>query len=468
MVKPSQKLEEVNETGVYYAPWEKNADRIITPFEKFVHRQSASSLCLVVATLLALLFANTSLSQFYYDLTHIKLGISLSSHELKMSLHHWVNDGLMALFFFVIGLELKREILVGELASLKKAALPIIAALGGMVVPALIYLMINSSNDIGIKGWGVPMATDIAFAIGVMILLGDRIPRSLMAFLIALAIADDLGAVIVIALFYTESISIMALSVAGLFTVFLAALNLSGVRSPIPYFLIAVCLWFAMLSSGIHATLAGVIGAFSVPAKPKFDPKKFLDQNNELLETFIKSYQVNNKIITNISMKSIVHSMEELLHSVMTPLQRLEHIWHMPVAFFVLPVFAFFNAGIFINTGFMSDNETLLVFLGVSMGLILGKFIGVAGASWLAIKLNIAQLPNNTNFSQVAGASFLAGIGFTMSIFVAQLAFNDNYELLNSAKIAILFASVISASLGYFWLKWVGHNRRYGSGSELS
>ena len=452
------------DTGIYYAPWEKTADRILTPFEHFVHKETTSSMILIAATLLALICANSALAHFYHDFTHMNVGFTLGEFSLYKSLHHWVNDGLMTLFFFVVGLELKREILVGELASLKKAMLPIIAAIGGMVVPALIYYAINPSGD-GVNGWAIPMATDIAFAIGILVMLGNRVSRSLMAFLVALAIADDLGAVIIIALFYTETINYDALLWAGGITGILALFNIIGVRWPIPYFVVATFLWIAMLFSGIHPTLAGIIGAFTVPARPKYDPEFFKEQQRSLLDTFEASFQLSKQIISNTTMKAVVYKMEELVQSVMTPLQRLEHIWHMPVAFIVIPIFAFFNAGVPISVESLSSMTDNKIMLGVVAGLVLGKFIGITGACYIAIKLKIAQLPSNTCMPQIAGASMLAGIGFTMSIFIAQLAFGGNQQLLDIAKTGILIASLAAGLIGYFWLWYIGKERRYEEGS---
>ena len=461
---PAPHIEEP-ESGVYYAPWEKSADRILTPFERFVHRETTSALFLIGAAILAMVLANSALATLYDDMTHIKMGVTLAGVTLEKTLHHWVNDGLMALFFFVVGLELKREILVGELASLRKAALPIIAAIGGMVVPALIYSGLNPSG-VEAQGWAIPMATDIAFAIGILVLLGNRVPGSLMAFLVALAIADDLGAVLVVAVFYTETLVFPALAAAAGFTAVLVLFNISGIRWPIPYFIMAVFLWFAMLYSGVHPTLAGVIGAFTVPARPKYNARYFNDHMKDLLARFNTSYQVNSRIMTNMTMKSLTQHMEEMLHSVMTPLQRLEHIWHIPVAFFVIPVFALFNAGVPLHMQSFSGVTDNSVMLGIVLGLVAGKFIGITGACWLALKFNLARLPANTSLSQISGAALLAGVGFTMSIFIAQLAFQHHPEILNTAKTGILLASLISGVGGYFWLLIAGRNKRYAMDSS--
>ena len=255
--------------GVYHAPWERSFDRILTPFEEFIHRQTTSGLLLMTTAVLALLLANGPLASAYEHAIHTLIGLNMGSWALEMSLHHWINDGLMALFFFVVGLELKREILVGELAELRNAALPIGAAIGGMVVPALIYSALNPEGDAA-RGWGIPMATDIAFAIGALALLAGRVPKALITFLVALAIVDDLGAVIVIAVFYTDSIALGPLAAAGGLFALLLVFNKGGIRKTMPYFIVAVFLWYTLLQSGVHATLAGILGALSVPATPSF------------------------------------------------------------------------------------------------------------------------------------------------------------------------------------------------------
>ncbi len=441
-------------TGIYHAPWEKSFDKILTPFEEFIHRQTTSGLLLMAMAVLALILANGPLSEIYQHAVHTDISIGVGDWALKMTLHHWINDGLMALFFFVVGLELKRELLVGELAKPRNAALPIAAAVGGMVVPALIYFAINPAGDAAI-GWGIPMATDIAFAIGALALLAGRVPKTLITFLVALAIVDDLGAVIVIAVFYTESIALTPLAIAGgLFTV-LMAFNLVGIRKTLPYFIVAVLLWYALLQSGVHATLAGILGALSVPATPKYDPERFSGQVRELMLRFDASHEPGKSIMTNDKLRAVVQTLENGVHSVEAPLQRLEHVWHMPVAYLVIPIFALANAGIPLTFGSLGETLAHPVMLGVSLGLVLGKFIGITGASWLVLKLGIAVLPKNTRFIQIAGVSLLAGIGFTMSIFVAQLGFAHNEELLLMAKTGILAASILTGVVGFIWLYMV-------------
>lgn len=438
-------------TGVYHAPWEKSFEKILTPFEEFIHRQTTSGLLLMGTAVIALILANGPLSSAYGHLIHTYIGLNIGSWKLEMSLHHWINDGLMALFFFVVGLELKREILVGELAKLRNAILPIGAAIGGMVVPALIYFAINPEGEAS-RGWGIPMATDIAFAIGALALLASRVPKALITFLVALAIVDDLGAVLVIALFYTDTIALTPLAAAGGLFALLLVFNMSGIRKTMPYFIVAVFLWYALMLSGVHATLAGILGALSVPAIPKYKPERFSEHVKELMQRFDDSHQPGKSILTNDKLRAVVQTLENGVHSVEAPLQRLEHVWHMPVAYLVIPIFALANAGIALEFSALGETLAHPVMLGVTLGLVLGKFIGITSVSWILLKLGVAQLPRDTRFTQIAGVSLLAGIGFTMSIFVAQLGFEGQENLLLMAKTGILFASLFAGVAGFIWL----------------
>jgi len=448
-------------TGIYHAPWEKSFDKILTPFEEFIHRQTTSGLLLMGTAVLALVLANGPLASAYEHAVHTLIGINIGSWVLKMTLQHWINDGLMALFFFVVGLELKREILVGELAQLRNAALPIGAAIGGMVVPALIYFAMNPEGEAA-RGWGIPMATDIAFAIGALVLLAGRVPKALITFLVALAIVDDLGAVMVIAVFYTDTIALGPLAVAGGFFALLLVFNKSGIRKTTPYFIVAVFLWYALLQSGVHATLAGILGALSVPAMPKYNPERFSEHVRDLMQRFDASHQPGKSIMTNDELRAVVQTLENGVHSVEAPLQRLEHVWHMPVAYLVIPIFALANAGIPLELGSLGDTLTHPVMLGVSLGLVVGKFIGITGVCWLLLKLDVAVLPKDTRFSQIAGVSLLAGIGFTMSIFVAQLGFGASEELLLMAKTGVLAASLLAGVAGFIWLYLVSRSVEAG------
>lgn len=447
--------DETAPNGRQYAPWERTFTRILTPFEEFIHRQTTTGLVLMGTTVLALLLANSPLAEAYHHLVETYASIGIGSWKLELSVHHWVNDGLMALFFFVVGLELKRELLVGELSKPRQAALPIAAAIGGMAVPALLYFLLNHGGDTA-AGWGIPMATDIAFAIGVMVLLAARVPQALITFLVALAIVDDLGAVVVIALFYTADIAMQWLLAAACCVLVLCTFNLSGVRKPLPYFLVSLLLWYALLQSGVHATLAGVIGAFTVPTRPKYDPAAFSSSMRALLNRFDASHRANPDMLRNSELVAVVQTMENGVNSVQPPLQQLEHQWHLPVALLVIPVFALANAGIPLNGETISAALMHPVSLGIMLGLVAGKAIGITLASWLALKLGIGQLPAGTRFSQIVGVSLLAGIGFTMAIFIAELAFAGRPEALLMAKMGVLLASLFAGMLGTLWLLWCG------------
>jgi len=438
-----------------YAPWEKAFNKISTPFEHFIHAQTTTGMILMIMTVLALVLANTPLTESYAHFFHIKVDLSIGSWTLSNNIHHWINDGLMAIFFFIIGLEIKREILVGELSNIKVAILPILAAIGGMLFPALIYLAINNGTA-GVNGWGIPMATDIAFAISALVLLGKRVPTALVTFLVALAIVDDLGAVLVIAIFYTEQIHFLQLGLAGGMFLLLIILNRIGIRVLLPYFIVAIFMWFFMLESGVHATIAGVIAALAIPSKPRLTPLDFSTKTKALLEEYDK-YEQKEDYLMDEKQKAILLNIKDKIDEVGTPAAKLEHDLHLPVSLIIIPLFALANAGISID--FSSIGSTILqpVSFGIIAGLILGKVLGIFGVSYVAIKLKLASLPKGSSMSQILGVSLLGGIGFTMSIFVADLAFIGNEELIFQAKIGILFASLAAGLLGYFWLRLVGN-----------
>ena len=434
--------------------WEKAFSKVITPFEEFVHKETTSGLLLMACAVLALILANSALHHTYEHILHTPLAISLGHWKLEYSLHHWINDGLMWLFFFLVGLEIKREVLVGQLSDFKQAVLPIIAAIGGMAVPALFYAALNTEG-IGAKGWGIPMATDIAFSIGVLILLGNRVPRSLLTFLVALAIVDDLGAVAVIAIFYTGNIVWGALGIAALLVGLLMVFNRAGIRSPIPYFLVGMLLWLALLQSGIHATVAGILTAWTIPARSKFDIHRFGDIIGTMGERIQQRIQSKEQCVLmrdEEQRRGVVQSLLDGIHMIETPLQRLEHSLHVPVAFIIIPLFALANAGIPI----VPEKIPLLlqepITLGIIFGLVFGKLIGIGGLSLLAVKLGIGQLPEGTRPKHIIGVGMIGGIGFTMSIFIAELAFYGQQRELILAKTGVLFASVIAGLAGFFWL----------------
>ena len=435
----------------YVAPWEKAFDRVLSPIEEFIHRQTTSGILLMLCAVIALIIANSSFADAYHHVFDLYLTVGLENFQLSKSLHHWINDGLMAIFFLVVGLELKRELLVGELANLKQAMLPIIAAIGGMLIPALIYFAMNPSGHTA-DGWGIPMATDIAFALGALALLGKRIPQSLLMFLIAVAIVDDLGAVTVIALFYTETIDMTALGMAAAFTFFLLCLNLGGVRRLSPYLVIGSFLWIAMLKSGIHATLAGVILAFIIPMKPKYDPKRFLSLIGDSVDKIKEAYKNNENILVNDVLRSRVKALGTGSYLVQAPAQVLETKLHLSTAYLVIPIFALANAGVAIN---FSDFGGIIfhpVSMGIGLGLVLGKLIGIAGFTWIAVKAGICNLPKDLNMNHIIGVAFMGGIGFTMSIFIAELGFAQHPEDLLMAKTGILFASFTAGITGFIWL----------------
>jgi NhaA family Na+:H+ antiporter len=436
-----------------YAPWEKAFQKISTPFEHFLHAQTTTGLVLMIMTVLALILANTPLTESYSSFFHTKIDLHIASWKLSHSIHHWINDGLMAIFFFMIGLEIKREILVGELSSFKDALLPILTAIGGMVLPALIYMAINNGGE-GANGWGIPMATDIAFAISALILLGKRVSPALVTFLVALAIVDDLGAVIVIAIFYTDQIQYLPLILSGISFLVMVTFNRIGIHMILPYFIMGLFMWFFMLESGVHATIAGVIAAMAIPSKPKYTPVDFTTYTKDLLSEY-DSYPVATDHMMHERQKGILLNIKDSVDLVGSPAARLEHDLHLPVALIVIPLFALANAGISID--FSSVGETIMgdVSLGIIAGLILGKVIGIAGVAWVAVKLGIAKLPKDSSMSQVFGVAFLGGIGFTMSIFVADLAFLGNESLIFQAKIGILSASLLSGLMGYIWLRYI-------------
>jgi len=434
-----------------YAPWEKAFNRIATPFEHFIHAQTTTGLVLMMTTVLALILANSPLAESYLHLFHTYVKLSFGSWELSHSIHHWINDGLMAIFFFIVGLEIKREILIGELSNIKVAMLPILSAIGGMVLPALIYLSINYGGE-GANGWGIPMATDIAFAISALVLLGNRVSTPLVTFLVALAIVDDLGAVIVIALFYTEQIHLSYLFLAFVPFLTMIAMNRFGIHNSLAYFVVGLLMWYFMLQSGVHATIAGVIAAMAIPTRPKLMPEGFTFHTKNLLEEYDNYCCVKNDGLHE-KQKAILQNIKDKVDAVSSPASKLEHSLHLSVSLVVIPLFALANAGISID--FSSIGSTILepVSLGIIAGLILGKVIGIAGTAWVAIKLGIAKLPENSTMMQVFGVAFLGGIGFTMSIFVADLAFAGNDALIFQAKVGILFASLCAGLVGYFLLR---------------
>lgn len=436
-----------------YAPWEKAFNRVATPFEHFLHAQTTSGIILMGMTILALIIANSPYLEVYQHIIHTKIEFNVGDWQLSHSLHHWINDGLMALFFFMVGLEIKREVLVGELSNIKVAILPILSAIGGMLLPALIYLSINNNLE-SVNGWGIPMATDIAFAISALVLLGKRVSPALVTFLVALAIVDDLGAVLVIALFYTEQIQFMPLMLAGGIFLVMLSMNRFGIHTILPYLFFGILLWFFMLESGVHATIAGVIAAFSIPSKPKIAPVAFTNHTRNLLDEY-DSHPVTTSHELHENQKAILQNIKDRINAVSSPSSRLEHSLHLPIGLIIIPIFALANAGIAIDFSSIGSALSSPIALGIIFGLIVGKIIGIAGVAALAVKVGIAKLPEGASMSQLFGVSALGGIGFTMSIFVADLAFLGNEEFIFQAKIGILAASLFAGIFGYIWLRFI-------------
>lgn len=423
---------------------------LIIPVMRFINNSTTSGILLFTSAIIALFLANSPFQEAYHSFWEHTFSIGFDEYIVSKSLHHWINDGLMSIFFFVIGLELKREIMAGELSRPKDAILPIFAGLGGMVFPALFYLFLNSSGD-ETAGWGIPMATDIAFALGILYLLGDRIPVSLKIFLTVLAIADDLGAVLVIAFFYTSDISVMSLIVGGIFLIVLVVANILGVRNIIFYGVIGIGgLWLAFLLSGVHATIAGVIAALTIPANVKIQDKKFVLKMNALTKDFEKSAPNNVSLLTHDQL-NIVEKIRYYSKAALTPLQRLEHSMHPLVAFVVMPIFALANAGITFSGSF-TENMVSNVSLGVIFGLVLGKFIGIVLISKILVQLKLSALPNELRWRHIYGVSLLAGVGFTMSLFIADLAFVNPTFIIQS-KIGIFIASIICGIGGFLVLR---------------
>jgi NhaA family Na+:H+ antiporter len=427
-------------------------DRLLGPFARFTGAETSGGIVLMACAIIALVWANSPWAESYDHFWHIPVTLGSDIVSVRMSLQHWINDGLMAIFFFLVGLEIKRELLVGELASVRNAALPIAAAVGGMVIPAILYSLVNGGK-VGAPGWGIPMATDIAFSLGVLTLLGSRVPIGLKVFLTALAIVDDLGAVLVIALFYTSEISLGALGV-GFGAVAVALIgNLIGIRRPVFYFLVGIVAWFGMLHSGVHATIAGVLMAFMIPARTRIDEEEFSQRSQSLINEFNAHHIPDASVRSNPAQQEIVWQLEQACEEVQAPLNRMEHSLHTVVAFLIMPLFALANAGVSLSgSGSAPVTGATEVTIGVILGLLIGKPLGITLFSWLAVRFKMAVLPQNTSWRSIHGVSWLGGIGFTMSLFVATLAFGEG-ELLAASKLGILGASVLAGIVGWMILR---------------
>lgn len=427
------------------SPKDTPIQKAVGPLQKFAAHESFGGILLLIATVAALVWANSPWAHTYQAFQHLPFTIGLGKVVVSRELHFWINDGLMALFFFVMGLEIKRQFLAGALASRQRAILPIVAALGGAVVPALIYYIFNA-GDAAVRGWGIPMATDIAFVLGVVALLGSRVPLGLKVFLTALAIVDDILAILVIAIFYTEDIALGAAWLAvGCFIAALAS-NRLGVRNPLPYALIGIVLWVAIWQLGIHATIAGVLLALVIPSRTEVNQEKFLEHSHELLKGFKAAAEKEPRdILSDVEQQQHIDALQDVCEKVQSPLHRLEEALRPWVIFVVVPLFALANAGIALPESF--DQAVQPITLGIVMGLVFGKPLGITLFSWLAVKSGLAALPKRVTWRHIRGAGWLAGIGFTMSIFVADLAFADK-EQLAVAKLGVFCASLWAGVIG--------------------
>lgn len=438
------------------------AQSIVRPFQRFLEREVIGGILLLGASIAALVVANSPLGHAYEEVWRTPIGISIGGYSLVKDLHHWINEGLMALFFFLVGLEIKREVRVGELSSPKQAFLPLAAAIGGMAAPAALYAVINAGEP-GAAGWGVPMATDIAFALGCLALLGGRVPSALIIFLLALAIIDDLGGILVIALFYSEGLSFEALlSAVVLLSASYGMNSILGIRRTLPYVLIGILMWLALLKSGIHATIAGVLLAMTIPASTTIRHSEFVDRVQEQLRIMTGQREGMDTCPLELEeeeKQNVIQSLEQTCFEAEAPLEHMEHTLHPWVVYLIVPLFAFANAGVAIN---FEDAGSLIgnsVFLGIIAGLVLGKPLGIFIFSWLAVKSGLTVLPNGVEWKHIAGVGCLGGIGFTMSLFIGTLAFPEN-ALLETCKLAIIVASALAGAAGLILLSRAGNRSR--------
>lgn len=422
--------------------------------EDFISKEALSGILLFITTVAAVIVANSSFGQDYYDLWHLPFGMTLGDRTISMTLTYWINDGLMALFFLMVGLEIKREMAIGELSSVSKASFPIVAAIGGMAIPALIYVVFNPNNPMG---FGIPMATDIAFALGILMLLGTKVNPALKLFLVALAVVDDLGAVLVVATVYTSDIKAEYFIHAGIAYGLIWFLNYSGVKKLAPYLILGIFLWIFIHEIGIHATIAGVLLAFAIPISSKIDEKKFIEKTRDSVNDFEKN--IDDIPILNHHQIDALESIAYGYDKVQNPLVRLEHNLHGLSAFFIMPIFAFSNAGVLIDFSTVSAN--LMIVSGVVFGLLIGKPIGIFGFTYLLTKLRIIKKPENISWFEVIAVGFLGGIGFTMSIFITHLAFVDE-GIIAAVKLGIFGASFIAAIFGVL-LILASNRKKYNS-----
>ncbi|MBU2916732.1 Na+/H+ antiporter NhaA [Psychrosphaera sp. F3M07] len=438
----------ITKTSRKHAPLEKEFLKLSSPIESFIDSQAIAGIVLLISAVVAILMVNLGWQHSYEAISSIQFTMSLGDSEISHSIHYWVNDGLMVLFFFILGLEIKYECLVGAISNLKDAGLVIVMAIGGMVLPALIYIsIIWLSDTTAYQGWGIPMATDTAFAIAILTLLGKKAPKAAAVLLTGLAIVDDMGAVTVIGFFYTEQIVVLSLIWAGITLFAMFMLNILGIRKPIFYFIGGVLLWWFILQSGVHATTAGLLAALMVPTRPYAKKKWFSNKMQKVIENFQEMDKANTPILANEQQHALAVQAEVIAKSTTTPILRWGNTLDKPVSLIILPLFAFLNAGVLLPTEVPEFNDSIVT-IAIICGLVLGKGIGISLFAWFSLKIGLVRLPPNIHFSHIVGIGFLAGVGFTMSLFISALAFAGQPVLIEQAKLGILFGSIIAGVLG--------------------
>lgn len=438
------------------AELEKQFEKVLSPLQDFIDDQVVASGLLLLAAISALLIANSAFSDSYMHWLEFRFGLIAEDWQLQKSLHHWVNEGLMALFFFVVGLEVKREFAAGDLRHISSSIPVLASAVGGMLFPALIFTAFNL-GETTLRGWGIAMATDTAFAIGVLFLLGKRVPRGLIAFLTALAIIDDIGATLAIAFFYSDDIYLPALLFSAALFLLLLLCNLLGIRRPWVYTMLGVLLWYQVLQSGCHATLAGILVALTVPARAKRSGNWFIKRLRRLTREFEKietRKKRDETILAHDKQHRLVEKVRETVNKTATPLQHWQRLLAHPVSLLVLPIFALVNAGIPVDTDALLQVFAEPLGQGIFFGLVFGKIIGITLCCWITLASNLGTLPRGVTLSHIFGAACLGGMGFSMSIFIANLAFDEYPSQLIAAKMAILVSSIVAGFIGYLWLRW--------------
>lgn len=431
--------------------FERRFSYFLSPLESFVHKQTTSGILLVAFSIIAFVLSNSPWQSFLQHINLVQLGLAVDEWEFSLSINDWISQGLMTLFFFLTGLELKREIIAGKLSEAKEVKLVCASALGGILVPALFYFLINR-NEPGEHGWGIPTATDTAFAIGILALFARRVSIGLTIFLTALAIFDDIGAIVIISIFYAHEVSVPALLTAGFIILCLIFANKSGIRAGWTYGILGAMLWLCVQQAGIHPTLSGLLLAMTIPARASISQSRFITNIRSLITRFEQKQENDVSMLGSSSKHSLVSDIGQNVQAASTPLQRWEMGLIVPIAIIILPLFALFNAGFPITQELVIQGFSSPITIGIIIGLVVGKPVGILMFSYVALKTGFGKLPQGVRFKDIAGVSMLAGIGFTMSIFFTTLSFPGNDDLIELAKLGILIASLASAVLGSLWI----------------